>query len=145
MPGFLFYPNISLGLPRSVEQGTRYGTTFLKPGTTISISSTLQRHMDQKKVMSICLSKKENISDRSSTPYTWDTDIVGSYEHLLFGLEHIYEIFSRNPGEHLIYEVGIHSHEWKLYFHAGKCMRIHPIGNLMTLWHSYWSAIQMSI
>jgi len=34
-----------------VEEETRYGTTFLKPGTTTSIGSTLQRHMDQKKVL----------------------------------------------------------------------------------------------
>ena len=46
-----FHLYISFRLLRSVEQGTRYGTTFLKPGTTISIGSTLQRHMDQKKVI----------------------------------------------------------------------------------------------
>ena len=81
--------NISFRLVRSVEQETRYGTTFLKPGTTISISSILQRHMDQKKVTSICLSKKENISVRSSIPYNRETDIMRSYEQLYFGHEHI--------------------------------------------------------
>ena len=43
--------NMFLGVARSVEKVTRYGRTFLKPGTAISIGPTLQRQMYRKNVL----------------------------------------------------------------------------------------------